>query len=138
MRTGQPWFADLGDVNSDGKRDVIATHHDQSKLTVLLGDGAGRFTEAPGSPFDFGGNAFKVLLADVNRDGQLDALGAAGEGVRIMLGDGRGNFKPSPGSPLLTGRGVWRFAVADMNGDGKSDIITANQESRGVSIFLGQ
>ncbi|HKP36978.1 MAG TPA: VCBS repeat-containing protein [Pyrinomonadaceae bacterium] len=138
VRTGQPWFADLGDVNGDGKPDVIATHHDQSRLTVLLGDGAGRFSEVSNSPFDFGRSAFQVKLADVNRDGRLDALAAAGEGVRVMLGDGRGNFTTAPGSPFLSGRGVWRFAVRDMNGDGKLDLVTSNQDSRSVSILLGQ
>jgi VCBS repeat protein len=138
LRTGQPWFAAVGDVNGDAKQDVVATHHDQSKLTVLHGDGAGHFAEGPSSPFDFGRSAFKVILADVNRDGRADALAAAGEGVRIMLSDGRGNFTPAPGSPYLTGRGVWRLAVADMNSDGKLDIITSNLESRNVSILLGQ
>jgi len=138
LRTGQPWFADVGDVNGDRKPDLVATHHDQSKLSVLLGDGAGRFTEAGGSPFDWGRNAFQVVLADVNRDGRVDALAAAGEGVRILLGDGRGNFKPAPGSPFPTGRGVWRLAVADMNGDTKLDIVTTNLESRSISILLGQ
>jgi hypothetical protein len=138
LRTGQPWFAAVGDVNGDTKPDVVATHHEQSKLTVLLGDGAGHFTESPNSPFDFGRSAFEVILADVNHDGRLDVLAAAGEGVRVMLGDGRGNFQPAPGSPFLTGRGVWRLAVADMNGDGKLDIVTSNLESRSVSILLGQ
>ena len=46
LRTGQPWFAAVGDVNGDRKPDLVATHHEQSELTVLLGDGAGRFTEA--------------------------------------------------------------------------------------------
>jgi hypothetical protein len=138
LRTGQPWFAAVGDVNGDRKPDLVATHHEQSELTVLLGDGAGHFTEAGSSPFDFGRSAFKVILADVNRDGRVDALAAAGEGVRVMLGDGRGNFKPAPGSPFLTGKGVWRIAVADMNGDGKLDVVTSNLESRSISILLGQ
>ncbi len=137
LRTGQPWFAAIGDVNGDRKVDVVATHHEQSELTVLLGDGPGHFTEAAGSPFDFGRSAFEVILADVNRDGRLDALAAAGEGVRVMLGDGRGNFKPAPGSPFLTGRGVWRLAVADINADAKLDIVTTNLESRSISILLG-
>ena len=138
LRTGEPWFAAIGDVNGDRKPDVIATHHNQNALTVLLGDGGGHFTEGPGSPFDFGRNAFEILLADVNRDRRLDALAAAGEGVRVMLGDGRGNFTPAPGSPFLTGRGVWRLAVADLNGDSKLDVVTSNLESRSVSILLGQ
>jgi len=90
------------------------------------------------SPPDFGRSAFEVILADVNRDGRLDALAAAGEGVRVMLGDGRGNFKPAPGSPFLTGRGVWRLAVADINADAKLDIVTTNLESRSISLLLGQ
>ncbi len=138
LRTGQPWFAAIGDVNGDRKPDVVATHHEQNQLTVLLGDGAGHLTEAAGSPFDFGRSAFQVILADVNHDGRLDALAAAGEGVRVMLGDGRGNFKPAPGSPFLTGRGVWRLAVADLNGDAKPDVVTTNLESRSIGILLGR
>lgn len=138
LRTGEPWFAAIGDVNGDGKPDVVVTHHEQSKLTVMLGDGAGRFTEAGSSPFDFGRSAFEVVLADVNHDGQLDALAAAGEGVRVMLGDGHGNFKPAPGSPFVTGKGVWRLAVADLNGDRKVDTVTSNLESGSISILLGQ
>ena len=138
LRTGQPWFTAVGDVNGDRKTDLVATHHEQSELTVLLGDGAGHFTEGLSSPFDFGRSAFEVILADVNHDGRVDALAAAGEGVRVMLGDGRGNFKPAPGSPFLTGRGVWRLAVVDMNGDGRLDVVTSNLESRSISILLGQ
>lgn len=138
MRTGQPWFAAIGDVNGDRKQDVIATHHDQSELTVLLGDRVGHFMEAAASPFNFGHSAFKVVLADVNQDGRLDSLAAAGEGVRVMLGDGRGNFKPAPGSPFVTGSGVWRLAVADLNGDRKLDLITTNSESKSIGILLGQ
>ncbi len=138
LRTGEPWFAAIGDVNGDHKPDVVATHHNQNQLTVLLGDGAGHFTESPGSPFDFGGRAFEMVLADVNHDGRVDAVAAGGEGVRVLLGDGHGNFKPAPGSPFMTGRGVWRLAVADLNGDGRLDLVTSNLESQSISILLGQ
>lgn len=138
VRTGQPWFVAVGDVNGDRKPDLVATHHDQSALTVLLGDGTGRFAEAGNSPFDFGRTGLAVVLADANRDRRLDVLAATGEGVRLMLGDGRGNFKPAPGSPFLTGKGTWRLAVADIDGDAKPDVVTTNLESRTISILLGQ
>ena len=138
LRKGEPWCAAIGDVNGDHKADVVATHHNQSALTVLLGDGAGNFTEAGSSPFDFGGTAFEVVLADVNHDGRVDALAAAGEGVRVMLGDGRGNFKTAPGSPFLTGSGVWHLAVVDLNGDGRLDVVTSNLESQSISVLLGR
>lgn len=136
IRTGQPWSADVGDVNGDGKADLVATHHDQSKLTVLIGDGTGRFVEGAGSPFDLGRNGSEVILGDANGDGRIDALAAAGDSVRLMLGDGRGSFRP--GAPIPAGRGVWRFAVSDLNGDGKMDLVTANLESSSVSVLLGR
>lgn len=138
VRTGQPWFVVIGDVNGDRKPDLMATHHERSKLTVLLGDGSGNFQEVRTSPFDFGHDAWHMVLADVNRDGKPDVLAAAGDGVRVMLGDGRGGFQPSPHSPFLTGKGTWRLAVSDVNGDGKLDVITANSESKTVGVLLGR
>ncbi len=135
LRTGQPWFVVIGDVNGDRKPDLVATHHERSELTVLLGDGAGNFKELSTSPFDFGHDAWHIVLADVNRDGRLDVLAAAGDGVRVMLGDGRGGFTPAPHSPFLTGKGVWRIAVGDVNTDGKVDVITTNTESKTVGCF---
>ena len=140
MRTGEPWFAAIGDVNGDRKPDVVVSHHDHSQLTVLIGDATGRFTEAPNSPFNFGRNVFEVVLADINRDNHLDALAAAGEGVRIMLNNGRGNFTqaPAPNSPVPTGQGTWRLSLTDLNADTKPDLITTNTDSRTLSILLGQ
>ena len=138
LRTGQPWFVVIGDVNGDRKPDLLATHHDQSELTVLLGDGTGNFKEVSASPFDFGHNAWHMVLVDVNRDGKQDVIAAAGDGVRVMLGDGGGGFTPAPHSPFLTGKGIWRIAIGDVNRDGKVDVITANSESKTVGVLLGR
>jgi FG-GAP-like repeat len=137
MRTGEPWFVAIGDVNGDRKPDLVVTHHEQRELTVLLGDGAGRFREAGGSPFDLGHNAWQIVLADVNRDRRTDVIAAAGDGVRVMLGDGSGGFKPAPDSPFATGRGTWRLAVGDVNRDGKFDVVTCNSESKTLTVLLG-
>jgi len=138
VRTGQPWFVAIGDVNGDRRPDLLATHAERSELTVLLGDGRGGFTETSESPLDFGHAAWHMVLADVNRDSKPDVVAAAGEGVRVMLGDGRGGFKPAPHSPFLTGKGTWRLAIADVNGDGKIDVVTSNLESDNVGVLLGQ
>src|SRR5678816_4263238 len=66
MRTGEPWFAVISDFNSDRKPDIVVTHHDQSQLTVMIGDGRGGFVEATASPFDFGGQAFHAAVVDAN------------------------------------------------------------------------
>ncbi len=138
LRTEHPWFVAVGDVNGDRKPDLVATHAERSELTVLLGDGKGGFAETTGSPFDLGHAAWRLAVADVNRDGKADAVAAAGDGVRVLLGDGRGGFRPAPGSPFATGKGTWQLAVGDVNGDGKPDVAASNLESDSVTILLAQ
>ena len=135
LRTGEPWFAAISDVNGDRKPDIVATHHDMSQLTVLLGDGRGGFVEATASPFDFGGTAMHAMVADVNRDSKMDVLAVGGDSLRVMLGDGRGGFAPGP--MTRSGPGTWRLAYGDVNGDGKTDVVTSNVESDTVSVLLG-
>ena len=137
LRTGQPWFVAIGDINGDRKPDLVATHHDQSALTVLPGDGTGNFRETAGSPFDLGHNVSHIVLADVNRDRREDVIAAAGDSIRVMLGDGTGRFNPAPHSPFATARGTWRLAVGDIDQDGKTDVVTSNTDSNSVTILFG-
>lgn len=135
MRTGEPWFAVIKDLNGDRKPDIVVTHHEMHQLTIMLGDGRGAFVEAPASPFDFGQKAFHTVVVDVNRDGRMDVVATGDGNVRVMLGDGRGGFATGPAIP--TGRGSWRLDAADLNHDGKIDLVTSNLESRTVSVLLG-
>lgn len=135
LRTGEPWFAAIADLNRDGKADIIATHHELRAMTVLIGDGRGGFTEANGSPFDFGISLYQLIIADVDRDTTMDVVATSGESLRVLLGDGRGAFKPTPSIPV--GPGAWRIAAADLNGDGTIDVVTSNSESNSLNVLLG-
>src|SRR5215212_9244206 len=134
IRTGEPWFAAIADLNGDGKEEIVATHHDQNAMTVTIGDGSGGFTEANGSPFDFGGSVFQLIIADVDRDAMMDVVAASGGSIRVLRADGRGAFKPAASIPV--GLGAWRMAAADLNGDGTIDVVTSNSESDNLSVLL--
>lgn len=136
LRTAAPWFAAVGDLNGDAVPDIVATHHEQRALTALLGDGKGGFTESARSPLDPGYASWYLALVDVNRDGKVDVVSAAGDALPILLGDGQGAFTPA--APLATAGGAWRLAVGDVNGDGKPDLVTSDFDRNTVSIFLGQ
>lgn len=136
LRTGEPWFAIINDLNGDRKPDIVATHHDMNQLTVMLGDGRGGFVEETASPFAFDQKVFQAVVTDLNRDNKKDVVAAAGDSVRVMLGDGRGGFTPGP--PARSGPGTWRVALGDVNRDGKIDVVTSNSDSDTVSVLLAR
>lgn len=136
LRTGEPWFAVISDVNGDRKPDIVVTHHELNQMTVLIGNGRGEFVEPTASPFDFGDHAFHAAVADVNSDGKVDVIAAGGDSLLVMLGDGRGQF--AKGATTQTGRGTWRLDLGDLNSDGKMDVVTSNTESGTLSVLLGK
>ena len=58
------------DVNRDGKSDLVVSTPDTNNFRVLLGDGAGGFTNAAPVPAGAGTSQFELLeLADANTGG---------------------------------------------------------------------
>jgi Bacterial Ig-like domain (group 3)/FG-GAP-like repeat/FG-GAP repeat len=73
---------DVGDVNGDGRIDVISTGNDM--LWVLVGNGDGTFQPAVGYPA--GDGAWAMAIADFNGDGGTDVAVANADGVSILIG----------------------------------------------------
>ena len=127
---GDPYKAILGDVNNDGKLDIVtglSTGTTDGKVTVVLGDGAGGFTTAPGSPFfSFSRNASQVVIGDFNEDGNPDlALPGSSVGVTIFMGDGTGSF--AAGVNVPNSGGSLALSKGDFNEDGHLDLLCDNQ-----------
>jgi uncharacterized protein (DUF2141 family) len=129
----------LGDLNSDGKLDLVVSNSTSNNVTVLLGNGDGTFTVAVGSPLAVGPNPVSVELGDVNGDGKLDIMtpNNGSNNVTVSLGNGDGTFTQAPGSPVALGTTPAYAAVGDVNGDGKLDIATGNEGSHSVTVLLG-
>jgi hypothetical protein len=142
----RPFFADLADLNGDGKLDIaVASYSGQGTdgsedgVTVLLGDGRGGFSTLTGSPFATTGVASGSLaLGDINGDRRLDIAVVNGttHNVTILLADGRGAFRT--GATIEVGREPYRLAAGDLNGDSKADIVTANNADNNISIILSK
>jgi hypothetical protein len=132
------WYAATGDLNGDGRPDVVATHAEGgSGATILLNVGQGKLAPASGSPLSLGHGAWGVEIADMDRDWNVDLAVAADEHIRLFLGDGRGGFKSAAGSPYPTGKGAWRLTVGDFNGDGRLDVATRCVEANQIAILYG-
>lgn len=65
----------VGDLNRDGRRDLITANSGGEDVTVLEGDGHGRFRRM-GDPY-LDGEPIQTSLLDVDEDGRPDIVGAA-------------------------------------------------------------
>jgi hypothetical protein len=121
--------ASIGDLNGDGKLDIVLAkgRHWPLKSVVLFGDGKGHFTPGPPLP-NSPARSYSAVLADMDKDGNLDIVLSSDspDPKVILLNDGRGRFRMGGtfGDPSWPTRNV---AVADLNGDGYPDIIVANR-----------
>jgi len=125
----------MGDVNKDGKLDLITANYNSSTASVLLGDGSGTFQTKV--DFTTGGYPKFVTLGDVNSDGKLDLITANDYDptVSVLLGNGNGTFQTKV--DFTTASEPESVTLGDVNGDGILDIISANGSSANVSLLLG-
>jgi hypothetical protein len=135
----RPTSTAVADFNGDGKLDLAVSNYGSNNITVLLGNGLGGFTPAPGSPFAVGAVPDGLVTGDFNRDGKPDLAVAneSDDNVTVLLGDGAGGFTPAPGSPFSAGPVPIGLAVADFNGDGVPDLAVVDVRGNDVWILLG-
>ena len=131
-----PFGVAVGDFNNDNKPDVAVVNSFSDSVAVLLGDGSGGLSPAPGSPFASGGNS--IAVGDFNGDNKPDLALSNVNGVAVLLGDGSGGLSPAPGSPFASGGSQpFGVAVGDFNGDSKPDVTLGNAGSDTVAVLLG-
>ncbi|WP_460547537.1 FG-GAP-like repeat-containing protein [Hymenobacter daeguensis] len=128
------------DLDSDGDLDIVTTNSFNSTFAVGLNAGNGTFTASSGGAV--GTTTLRprrVLLRDINNDGNLDLLTvntAYGAGsVSVRLGNGTGQF--AGGYEISTGPLPFDAALADVDGDNDLDLLTSNNQNTGlVSVRL--
>jgi hypothetical protein len=117
-----PYNVIVGDLNRDGKQDLIVGHSFQG-LSVFLGNGDGTF----GPELLLQGASPASAFGDFNGDGKPDIVTMSASGVnavRLYLGNGDGTFTSTPDTPFASGYvGTTSLAVGDFNGDGKLDVV---------------
>ena len=131
----------VGDVNGDGKADIVVGNAGDGTVSVLLNDGGGTF--APQQVYRTGIPAIapsyttsSIELADLSGDGRPDIVfsyntwtNTVPDGtVTVLPNNGDGTF----GAPTSYTVGICpsSVAVADLNGDGSPDLVVTRTQPR--------
>jgi len=146
-------FAPAADfqLSGAGPRDIVAARLDadsaldlavtsaqgDGKLTVLLNDGAGDFSDD--QPLTVGWSAWGIASGDLDGDGINDLVAtdgnAASNAVYLFRGDGNGGFS-ALGSPLSAGAFPTAVVVGRFDGDSHTDMAVASGQA-GITVFPG-
>ena len=125
-----------GDVNEDGKQDLIVGPVGGLQYdVVLLGNGDGTFTEKGQISTSY--SFVSAALVDINGDKHLDLIAGGNGSLYVHLGDGQGNFTAKPltnyqGGDLYTG-----VSVGDFNGDKALDFVALSYMHSQLLYFPG-
>jgi len=121
------YFALTGDVNNDGKQDLVVLTSgggsgNPPTAYVLLGNGDGSFDFTNSYPI--GNFPTQPALADLRGNGDLDLIVPTLNNVNVLLGNGDGTFQPLV-SYSISAEGATGLTVGDFNGDKKLDLAVA-------------
>jgi hypothetical protein len=137
--SAQLYYVDVGDLNKDGRLDIVVANQLRGAIHIFYGVGDGTLSKIQTLQLDSSVEPVWVRIADFNNDDRLDiAVVNRLEGsVGLYLGYANKTFVYQILFSAGAGAGPNGAAIADLNGDGRIDIIVNIYYNRVFEVLLG-
>ena len=134
--SGTTTVVQVGDLNADGRADLVVAHNVPPQFHVLLGSGDGSFQEVFSHPLTVTFN--DVEIADVDLDGHQDLVSVSTliRGASVWFGNGNGTL--SEPVDYVVGQVASEIEVSDLRGEGLRDVITVGIDCQCFSVLLNR
>ncbi|MEE1620698.1 FG-GAP-like repeat-containing protein [Zafaria sp. J156] len=136
---GMDFLTGPGDIDGDGRNDLVARHTASNRLLVYPGNGRGGWLAPRQMPGVWGGYDRLAGGGDLNGDGRADLLArnaATGE-LWLHPGTGSGGLQPA----IRVGRG-WQgmdflLVPGDFDGDRRTDLVARQGSTGALWLYPG-
>jgi len=135
----------FGDLDGDNDLDLVvanSTNLKSNAIRILINDNTTKFVDETSTRLPVSNSAYtqEVILADFDRDGDLDilAINSLGQSNRLLLNDGTGSFiEDSTGKIPSDSDSSNSAALADIDSDGRIDyIFIANDGGQQNRLYI--
>ncbi|WP_118975884.1 FG-GAP-like repeat-containing protein [Taibaiella koreensis] len=129
----QPYSIILGDIDKDGKTDIVTSNYNDNTISVLRNTSVPGTIAAAQQTFTTGIGPSLLGIGDMNGDGKADIAipdwgrTPAGNTVSILRNTSTpGTVSFAAKVDFATGTAPYSAVIGDMDNDGKADLVVSN------------
>ena len=134
-----PYCVVLGDIDSDGKLDLVVANNYSNSVSVLRNTSSiGNISFALKKDFATSSGPYSAAIGDIDSDGKLDIAvtnNVSGTVSLLRNTSSIGNISFDSKQDISTGEEPVNVVMGDLNKDGKLDLVITNYLSNTVSVF---
>jgi hypothetical protein len=128
--------AAMGDLNSDGRSDLVTVSPSNDRISIFLSKPDGSYSTAVNK--SAGDQPNSVAIGDFDKDGDNDLAVAASKDKKIVIFRNNGAGAMTKRGTIKTGSKPIGIFATDINGDGAADLVLANSNDDNIAIYLNK